>query len=106
MLQPIAPGVWDFNAPLCVLGLHIGHRMAFVRLADHSPWVRSPFTHDSVIAHELAVFGPVAPVGAPNAMHDTCLEAGSLRPGSATPATGKLSFAADLRRSTPRYRAH
>ena len=74
MLQPIAPGIWDLNAPLSVLGMHLGHRMTIVRLANGSLWVHSPVAHDSALAAELAVLGPVAHVVAPNAMHDTYLE--------------------------------
>ncbi len=74
MLQPLAPGIWDLNAPLSVLGMHLGHRMTVVRLADGSLWVHSPVAHDAALAAALAELGPVGHVVAPNAMHDTYLE--------------------------------
>lgn len=74
MLQPLAPEIWDLNAPLSVLGMHLGHRMTVVRLNDGSLWVHSPVAHDAALAAELATLGPVGHVVAPNAMHDTYLE--------------------------------
>ncbi|HEY0968671.1 MAG TPA: DUF4336 domain-containing protein [Opitutaceae bacterium] len=74
MLHPLDAGIWDYHAPLTILGMHLGHRMTVVRLADGTLWVHSPVAYDAAVASALAALGPVAHIVAPNAMHDTYLE--------------------------------
>ncbi|HUR59622.1 MAG TPA: DUF4336 domain-containing protein [Opitutaceae bacterium] len=74
MLSPLAPELWELNAPLAVLGMHLGHRMTVARLPDGSVWVHSPVAYSDALAAALARLGPVRHVLAPNAMHDTYLE--------------------------------
>jgi hypothetical protein len=73
-LQPFASELWEFNAPLRVVGMEIGHRMTVARLADGSLWVHSPAAHSPALALELAALGPVRHIVAPSVMHDTFLE--------------------------------
>ena len=73
-LSPLAPDLWELDAPLSVLGMHLGHRMTVVRLRDGTLWVHSPVAHSSELSAELARHGRVAHVVAPNGMHDTFLE--------------------------------
>jgi hypothetical protein len=75
MLNPLAPDLWELDAPFTVLGMAIGHRMTVARLADGSLWVHSPVAYSYDLAAALAQFGPVGHIVAPNAMHDTFLEA-------------------------------
>lgn len=42
MLNPLAPGFWDLDAPMTVFGIRLGHRMTVVRLAGGTLWVHSP----------------------------------------------------------------
>ena len=74
MLSPLAPDLWDYDAPLTVLGMQLGHRLTVARLADGTLWLHSPCAYSPELAAELAALGPVAHVVAPNAVHDTYLE--------------------------------
>jgi len=74
MLTPIAADLWDYDAPLTVIGMQIGHRMTVARLADGSLWIHSPTAYTSELSIELAALGAIAHVVAPNCMHDTYLE--------------------------------
>ena len=74
MLTALAQNLWEFNAPLTVLGMALGHRMTVARLPDGTLWVHSPVAHTPLLGAELAQLGPVAHVVAPNAIHDTYLE--------------------------------
>lgn len=74
MLHSLAAGIWDCNAPLSLLGMHLGHRMTVVQLGDGSLWLHSPVAYDADLASALAAHGPVAHIVAPNAIHDTYLE--------------------------------
>ncbi len=74
MLTPLADDLWDYNAPLSVLGMAIGHRMTVARLRDGSLWLHSPAAYSPELAAELSALGPIAHVVAPNGMHDTYLE--------------------------------
>lgn len=73
-LLPIAPALWDLNAPLTVVGMQLGHRMTVVRLPDSTLWVHSPVAYSPQLGTDLARIGQIAHVVAPNAMHDTYLE--------------------------------
>ncbi len=74
MLTPLAPDLWELNAPMTVIGMALGHRMTIARLPEGSLWLHSPVAHSPALATELAKLGPVAHIVAPNAMHDTHLE--------------------------------
>lgn len=74
MLTPFARDLWEHNAPLVVLGMHLGHRMTVARLPDGSLWVHSPVRYTAAAAAALAELGPVAHVIAPTTVHDTYLE--------------------------------
>lgn len=74
MLQPLAPDLWEHDAPLSVLGMALGHRMTVARLPGGELWLHSPSAHTPELAAALAALGPVGHVVAPNAMHDTYLE--------------------------------
>ena len=74
MLTPLADNLWDYNAPLTILGMQLGHRMTAARLADGTLWIHSPCAYSPELASELAALGPIAHVVAPNAIHDTYLE--------------------------------
>ncbi|MSU22738.1 MAG: DUF4336 domain-containing protein [Opitutus sp.] len=74
MLTPLAPDLWELDAPLTVLGMALGHRMTVARLSDHSLWIHSPVAYTPELGAKLAALGPVAHVLAPNCVHDTFLE--------------------------------
>ncbi len=74
MLTSLAPGLWEFNAPMTVLGMALGHRMTVARLTDGTLWVHSPVAYSAAVAAALASHGAVAHIIAPNGMHDTYLE--------------------------------
>lgn len=74
MLTPLAPGLWELNAPLTVLGMALGHRMTVAKLPDGTLWLHSPVAFSESLAAALNQLGPVAHVVAPNAIHDTYLE--------------------------------
>jgi hypothetical protein len=74
MLSPLVDSLWDYNAPLSILGMSLGHRMTVARLQNRSLWIHSPVASTPELAAELAELGPVAHVVAPNCMHDTYLE--------------------------------
>ena len=73
-LKPIAPALWELNAPMTVVGMQLGHRMTVARLPDATLWLHSPVAWSTELGAELAALGPIAHVVAPNAMHDTYLE--------------------------------
>lgn len=74
MLTPLAPDLWELNAPMSVIGMALGHRMTVARLPAGSLWLHSPVAYSAELATALAALGPVAHIIAPNAMHDTYLE--------------------------------
>ena len=74
MLTPLASDLWEFDAPLTVLGMTLGHRMTVAKLPDGSLWLHSPAAHSAELAAELEKLGPIGHVVAPNGMHDTYLE--------------------------------
>jgi hypothetical protein len=75
MLQSLAPGLWELNLPLSVVGMQLGHRMTVVQLGDGSLWLHSPVAYSPALADALARLGPVRHIVAPNCVHDTFLEA-------------------------------
>jgi len=74
VLTPLAPDLWDYDAPLTVIGMQLGHRLTVARLADGTLWLHSPCAYSPALAAELAAVGPVAHIVAPNAVHDTYFE--------------------------------
>lgn len=74
MLSPLAPDLWELNAPLSVFGMALGHRLTVARLPDGSLWLHSPVAYSAALAAALAPLGRVAHIVAPNAVHDTYLE--------------------------------
>ena len=74
MLSPLAPDLWELDAPMSVIGMQLGHRMTVARLPGGTLWVHSPVEHSAALDAELARLGRVAHVVAPNAIHDTYLE--------------------------------
>lgn len=74
MLTPLAPELWEYDAPMSVIGMALGHRMTVAKLPDGSLWLHSPAAYSAELAAELRQLGPVAHIVAPNAMHDTYLE--------------------------------
>lgn len=74
MLTPLAPELWELNAPMSVIGMALGHRMTVAKLPDGSLWLHSPVAHSPELSASLAKLGPAAHIVAPNAMHDTFLE--------------------------------
>lgn len=66
--------LWEYNAPMRVLGMPLGHRMTVARLPDGKLWLHSPCAHSAALAEELAALGPVGHIVAPNYVHDTYLE--------------------------------
>jgi hypothetical protein len=74
MLNQLHADLWEINAPLRVLGMHLGHRMTIARLPDGTLWLHSPVAYSEALAAELRALGPVGHIVAPNYMHDTFLE--------------------------------
>ena len=74
MLTPLAPDLWEYDAPMTVIGMALGHRTTVAKLPDGLLWVHSPAAYSAELADELRQLGPVAHIVAPNAMHDTYLE--------------------------------
>jgi hypothetical protein len=74
MLSLLAPDLWEFDAPMSVIGMALGHRMTVAKLPDGTLWLHSPVAYSPELAAALADLGPIAHIVAPNAMHDTFLE--------------------------------
>jgi hypothetical protein len=74
ILSRFAEGLWELNAPLSLMGMHLGHRMTVARLPDQTLWVHSPSEYAPALGAELQTLGTVEHVVAPNAVHDTYLE--------------------------------
>ncbi len=98
-LNPLAPALWDLDAPLSVFGMALGHRMTVVKSPDGKLWLHSPVAYSAEIASLLAHVGPVGHVVAPNCMHDTYLEGWfAAYPGARFHgAPGFLKFRPDLK---------
>jgi hypothetical protein len=62
-------GLWAFERPLSVLGLHVGTRMTVLRLADGSLFLHSPVALDADTRADLDGLGRVRFVVAPNKLH-------------------------------------
>ena len=73
-LSPLAPGLWDLNAPMSVVGMQLGHRMTVARLPDATLWIHSPVAYSAELGTDLDQLGKVSHIVAPNAVHDTYLE--------------------------------
>jgi hypothetical protein len=69
-LNEFAPDVWEYNPPLRVIGIEMGHRMTVVRLADGSLWVHSPVAWTLELDAEIRALGVARRFVAPSRMHD------------------------------------
>ncbi len=69
MLTQHAPDLWTESAPHTMLGVHFGARMTVVRLPDGGLWLHSPLPLTDARRAELAAFGPVRHIVAPNLFH-------------------------------------
>lgn len=69
-LKLFAPNVWEYSAPLRVIGIEMGHRMTVVRLADGTLWVHSPVQWSRELDGEIRMLGQVRHFTAPSRMHD------------------------------------
>lgn len=70
LLCEFAPDVWEYSAPLRVLGIEMGHRMTVVRLGDGSLWVHSPVAWSEELEREIRALGDPTRFAAPSRMHD------------------------------------
>jgi hypothetical protein len=70
LLTPFAPAVWEYNAPLRVLGIEMGHRMAVLRRDDGALLVLSPAQWSAALEAELGALGTPALFVANSTMHD------------------------------------
>lgn len=68
-LRPVGPGLWIAEAPLRVLGVEAGRRMAVVRLSDGGLFVHSPAELDERLRAELDALGEVRFVVPASAIH-------------------------------------
>lgn len=73
-MSPLAPELWELNAPMAVGGMHLGHRMTIARLPNGTLWLHSPVAHSAQLDAALARLGRLAHIVAPSVMHDTYLE--------------------------------
>lgn len=70
LLAPFAPEIWEHNAPLRVLGIEIGHRMAVLRRDDGALLVLSPAQWTEALEAALRALGTPALFLANSTMHD------------------------------------
>ncbi|MGZ3419469.1 MAG: DUF4336 domain-containing protein [Polyangiales bacterium] len=64
-----AKDVWTADAPLKLMGMHIGTRMSVVRLPDASLLVHSPIELTPALKAEVDALGEVAHIVCPNTYH-------------------------------------
>lgn len=69
MLETIADGLWVRAIPHTMLGLHLGARMAVVRLADGSLLLHSPVALEPALKRAVDALGPVSHITCPNLYH-------------------------------------
>lgn len=62
--------LWECDAPLSVLGMHLGHRMVVVRLPDGGLLVHSPVEATAETTAAVDALGPVRWIVAPSLIHD------------------------------------
>jgi len=74
ILTPLAPALWDLNAPMTLVGMKLGHRMTVARLPDTTLWIHSPVAYSAELGADLDRVGKVSHIVAPKAVHDTYLE--------------------------------
>jgi len=70
LLTSFAPDIWEYNAPLTVIGIAMGHRMTVARLADGALWVHSPTRWTAELDAEIRALGEPRYFAAPSRMHD------------------------------------
>ncbi len=69
-LNLIGEGLWEYNAPMTMIGIDAGHRMQIIQLSDDRLMVISPVQWSKELAGDLLPLGEVAYVVAPSIMHD------------------------------------
>ncbi|MCB9598504.1 MAG: DUF4336 domain-containing protein [Sandaracinaceae bacterium] len=69
MLDALDDGLWVCAKPHTMMGLHLGARMAVVRLRDGSLLLHSPVELDPRLRAEIDALGPVSHITCPNAYH-------------------------------------
>ena len=69
MLHQIAEQLWVASAAQTFIGLHVGTRMAVVRLEDGGLWVHSPVPLRAELKAQLDDLGDVTDIVAPNLGH-------------------------------------
>ncbi len=74
MFEKLADGIWEYDEPLKLAGILIGHRMTVIRLPGGGLWVHSPADLTPEIRQWIEATGDVAHVVAPNCVHDLYLE--------------------------------
>lgn len=70
LLTQFAPDVWEYNAPLRVIGIEMGHRMTVVRLPGGTLWVHSPTEWSPELDAELRALGEPRHFAIPSRFHD------------------------------------
>lgn len=73
MLNLIAQNFWEYNHPLKLAGLDIGHRMTVVRLKKNELFIHSPAPLDDRLVSGLKSLSKVSAIVAPSQMHDLYL---------------------------------
>lgn len=74
MFEKLDEGIWEYDEPLKLAGIHIGHRMTVVRLPNGNLWLHSPVALTPEIRQWIDAEGTVAHLVAPNCVHDLYLE--------------------------------
>lgn len=68
-LQPFAQNIWTALAPHSFIGLHVGTRMAVIRLSSGKLLLHSPIPLSSELRAAIDALGPVAHIVCPNLFH-------------------------------------
>ena len=58
-MRELDEGLWVFDRPFRIAGMHIGTRMTAIRLADGGLFLHSPVPLDTRTVDELASLAPV-----------------------------------------------
>ncbi|MCA9604075.1 MAG: DUF4336 domain-containing protein [Myxococcales bacterium] len=69
MLVKVDEGLWVRAMPHTMMGLHLGARMAVVRLKDGSLLIHSPIALDAELRAAVDALGPVSHITCPNTYH-------------------------------------
>ena len=74
MLNLVAQNIWEYNHPLKLGGMDIGHRMTVIRLKKGELFIHSPAPLEDALVNELKSLGKVSAIVAPSRMHDLYLK--------------------------------